>query len=673
MSGIVGIYYLDGRPVGCTDLERMVSRLAHRGPDGTGIWHGGPVGLGHRMLWTTPESLQEQCPLVSQSGDLGLTADAWVDNRDELVTALGLSDRLRGEITDSQLILAAYEKWGTSCPAKLLGDFAFAIWDRHNRRLFCARDHFGIRPFYYYYRPGYVFAFASEIKALLCLPEVPRRLNEARVADYLAPMLEDKTITFYQQIFRLPPAHSIIVSHGTILCQPYWSLDPSYELQLDSDEAYAGAFRELFTKAVHCRLRSAFPVGAHLSGGLDSSAITCVARERIGREADTGLHTFSIIFDDVPQCDERPYINAVLSQGGLIPHYVQADRLGPFADLERIFWHHDEPFFGPNHFLPWELNRAAQQEGVRIILDGFDGDTIVSHGAVYFAELTRKRQWKMFAEEAQAVSRHYDTSPPGLLRCYGLPYLEELARGWRWVAFATAVHQLRQHFHVSRRHLLLRYGLKSLVPTCMGQIWRALGRCRPSICGAEAIINPCFAQYIGLQERIRAFDGSQSGPPRTVREDQWRSLTSGLFTIMLEQLDRGAAAFALEARHPFMDKRLVEFCLALPPEQKLHQGWGRMVMRRAMAKVLPEQVQWRGGKTDMTPNFVYGLLTFDRELLDEVILHAPGIIERYVNIKALREVYRRMTTQPNVHADDAITVWRIVTLARWLLYTGLEP
>jgi asparagine synthase (glutamine-hydrolysing) len=150
MSGIAGLYYLDGQPVGCPDLERMVFRLAHRGPDGMGIWHGGPVELGHRMLWTTPESLQEQCPLVSLSGDLGLTTDARVDNRDELVTALGWSDGLRGGITDSRLILAAYKKWGTSCPAKLLGDFAFTIWDSHNRRLFCVRDHFGIRPFYYY-------------------------------------------------------------------------------------------------------------------------------------------------------------------------------------------------------------------------------------------------------------------------------------------------------------------------------------------------------------------------------------------------------------------------------------------------------------------------------------------------------------------------------------------
>jgi asparagine synthase (glutamine-hydrolysing) len=526
---------------------------------------------------------------------------------------------------------------------------------------------------YYYYRPGHVFAFASEIKALLCLPEVPRRLNEVRVADYLTSMLENKTITFYQQIFRLPPAHSLLVSHRELLCQPYWSLDPSYELQLDSDEAYAGAFRELFTKAVHCRLRSAFPVGAHLSGGLDSSAITCVARELMGCEENAGLHTFSNIFDDVPQCDERPFIHAVLSQGGLIPHYVHADRRGPFADLERVFWHHDEPFFGPNHFLPWELNRAAQQEGVRIILDGFDGDTIVSHGAVYLAELARKRQWESFAAEAQAVSRHHDISPSGLLRCYGLPYLEELARGWRWVAFAAAVHQLRQHFHESRWHLLLRYGLKPLVLACRGYVWRALSRCRPSVCGIEASINPRFARHIGLQERIQALNGSQSSPPRTVREDQWRSLTSGLFTIMLEQLDRSAVAFSLEARHPFMDKRLVEFCLALPPEQKLHQGWSRIVLRRAMAKVLPEQVQWRSGKTDMTPNFVYGLLTFDCRLLDEVILHDPGSIERYVNISTLRKVYHRMTTQPKVHVDDAITIWRIVTLARWLLYAGLKP
>ena len=129
MSAVVGVYHPDGRPVERTDLERMVEALAHRGPDGAGMWNKGPIGLGHRMLWTTPESLQERLPMMSQAGNLVLTADARIDNRDELIVTLGLADRPPAEIADSQLILAAYEKWGERCPEKLLGDFAFAIWD----------------------------------------------------------------------------------------------------------------------------------------------------------------------------------------------------------------------------------------------------------------------------------------------------------------------------------------------------------------------------------------------------------------------------------------------------------------------------------------------------------------------------------------------------------------
>lgn len=189
MSGIAGIYYPDGRPVDRTDLERMGAAIAHRGPDGEGVWSNGPVALGHRMLWTTPESLQERLPRLSATGDFVLTADARIDNRDDLVAALDLSDRPTSEVTDSQLILAAYEKWGTSCSEKLLGDFAFAVWDSRRQQLFCSRDPMGIKPFYYYHTAG-VFAFASEIQALLCLDGVPRRLNEVKVADFLAHLRE---------------------------------------------------------------------------------------------------------------------------------------------------------------------------------------------------------------------------------------------------------------------------------------------------------------------------------------------------------------------------------------------------------------------------------------------------------------------------------------------------
>jgi asparagine synthase (glutamine-hydrolysing) len=374
MSGIAGIYYLDGRPVERTDVQRMVDSIAHRGPDGCGVWTDGSVGLGHRMLWTTPESLHEKLPLSNKTGDLTITADARIDNRDELILVLNFNGRPRETITDSELILTAYEKWGDKCPEKLLGDFSFAIWDKRKQTVFCARDHMGVKPFYYYHSDN-VFVFASEIKALLSLSEVPRYLNEVKVADYLMSTLEDKTNTFYKKIFRLPPAHLKTADNKRIPVQPYWSLDPLRELKLSSDEEYAEAFRNLFKKSVHCRLRSAFPIGSMLSGGLDSSSIVCMARHLLSQNGGGKLHTFSAVFDDVPECDERQFINTVLIQGGLEPHYIQADRISPLVDLDHVFYHQDEPFYAPNLFIDWRLCGAAQKHGIRVLLDGTDGDS----------------------------------------------------------------------------------------------------------------------------------------------------------------------------------------------------------------------------------------------------------------------------------------------------------
>jgi asparagine synthase (glutamine-hydrolysing) len=205
VSAIAGVYFLDGQPVGCADVDRMVAIQAHRGPDGSGVWSKGPVGVGHCLLWTTPESLREKFPRISRAGELVLTADARIDNRHALIAALNRGDRSPEELTDGPLILAAYERWGERSPERLLGDFAFVVWDGRTQSLLCVRDYFGIKPFYYYHHPGRTFSFASEIKALMCLPCVPRRLNEVRVADYLASRVEDKVVTFYQDIFRLPP------------------------------------------------------------------------------------------------------------------------------------------------------------------------------------------------------------------------------------------------------------------------------------------------------------------------------------------------------------------------------------------------------------------------------------------------------------------------------------
>ncbi len=669
MSAIVGIHYVDGRPVERIDLDRMVDSLAHRGPDGAGVWLAGAVGLGHRMLWSTPESHHEHLPLHSRAGDCILTADARIDNRGELIAALDLTDRAPGEIGDGELILAAYERWGERCAEKLLGDFVFAIWDGRNRGLFCARDSFGVKPFYYYRAPGGAFAFASEIKALLCLPQVPRRLNEVRVAEYLTGIVEDQAATFYQDILRLPPGHCLLVSRERTRLWQYWSLDPRAELRLGSDEDYAEAFRAIFAEAVRCRLRSTFPVGAMLSGGLDSSSIVCVARGLVGAAPKRHLHTFSAIFpglppEDLAEIDERHYIEAVLAAGEIEPYYVQADQLSPLGDIDRILWHQDQPFVAPNLFLNWGLHGAARQAGARVLLDGFGGDSTVSHGGVYLTELMHTGQWDTLASEVVALGQRFDVPPERYVEVYGLPYLGRLAREGRWVTFARAAHQISRRFHLSRRDLYLHHGLKPLAPQWLRRARGALHRSAYADDEGAAILNRRFARRIRLDRRLHAQARAQSHVALTAREDHYRGLSGGIASRVLEENDHVAAAFGVEARYPFFDRRLVEFCLALPPEQKLHQGWDRVILRRAMAQILPREVQWRGDKANLGPNFSHGLQHADRELLDEVIVNDSRRIKTYVDVRVLFALYRRYIDQRI--CNDELTIWRAVMLDQWL-------
>jgi asparagine synthase (glutamine-hydrolysing) len=673
MSGIVGVYHLDRQLVESLQLRHMVDVLAHRGPDGSNIWLDGAVGLGQRMLWTTPESLLEQQPLVDKTGSFVLVADLRIDNRQELISALNFAGWPIEKITDSQLVLAAYEKWGEECPKYLLGDFALAIWDQPRRQMFCARDHFGIKPFYYYYQPRKNFYFASEIKAIAFLPEVPRRLNEIAIADYLHPVIEDKSITFYKNIYRLPPGHTLIVSDAQGLrLNSYWSLTIPDELKLGSDGEYAEAFREVFTESVRCRLRSAFPISSHLSGGLDSSSVTCVARDIQQQEKGLPIHTFSSIFPDVPECDERPFIHAVVEQGGLIPHYISADKSGALSEWQEFFQAIDEPFIGPSHFLTWGLNRATQQADIRISLDGFDGDTTVGHGSQYFSELARQGLWSTFITEAQSVSQHFDTSPTAIFHEYGLSYLQELAHQGKWLTFAQTADQISQHWQISRRQLFLSQGVKPLVPQSVRRTWQKLRGYDKPPKNVNSLINSDFAHKMKWDEFTKPQKQLHSSPI-TVREYQHNTFTSTLFALTLDLVDHSSAAFSIESRHPFMDKRMIEFCLSLPPEQKLNQGWSRMVMRRGMNGILPEKVQWRGGKTDMTPNFLRGLLNFDRELVDEVVVNHQSPIQEFVDFSTLQKSHHRLISQGEKTNDDTINVWKAVTLALWLRSTGLTP
>lgn len=638
MSAIVGIYYPHQETVRAEQLTKMVDILAHRGSDDVNIWCEGNVGLGHRMLYTTPESLHERLPLVDNGGEYVITADARIDNREELLTVLDFGNIPLEKIADSQIILAAYKKWGDECPDKLLGDFAFAIWDKPQQQLFCARDHFGVKPFYYCLSSE-TFIFASEIKAIFTETSVSRQINEVRIGDYLAPMFHDKEITSYVDVLRLPPASWMKVNSQGKKVQTYWTLDPTRKIKFNSNEEYVAKFKEIFTEAVRCRLRSVYALGFTLSGGLDSSSITCTAREISKGQPLPTLHTFSAVFDRLTECDERKYINPILEQGGLQSHFIYSDETDPFKELDRALWHQDEAFFAPNWFMPWTIYRKAKEE-VRIILSGFDGDTTVSYGYGYLSELAKAGRWIKLAREINGLAKTLDDSFRRLYWGY-----------FRQYGIKPVVSKVRKYSPLK----LVKSWVKPLSDP----------DAKPS--ELSKLLCSQFAERIEYSERYQAYHQTLSHLGHDERELHYRNLTMGQQPFALEVMDKSTAAFGIEPRYPFWDKRLVEFCLALPSEQKLNLGYNRVIVRRAMDGIVPPEVQWRRGKTDFTPNLVRGMYCLKPNEWHKFINDNQAILQEYFDLNTLENLYQRFAASDGQETNkDARTLWLVISLVSWM-------
>ena len=631
MSGIAGVFFRDGHPLNRLVVADMLEVMAYRGPDGSEIWCEGSVGMGNLNLHTTPESLHGKFTNSNKTGRFVIAADARIDNRAEVMCLLAMQIQLGHVTTDSEILLQAYETWGDHSGEKLAGDFAYCIWDRIENRLFCSRDPFGVRPFYYYLNDD-IFAFASEIRPLLKVNGIPRKLNEIMVADHLVGLQDDQTITFYRDILRLPPGHCMTISPHTVATRRYWSLDPSRELRLDSDNEYAEAFRELFFKAVKYRLRSSHPVATTLSGGLDSSGVTCVARNLLAVSGIRPLTTLSLIYDNVRECDEREFIKYILAQGGLRPMYFQADEATPlpYLNLTGPFYH-DDPLDAPNSFAA-SLMPVLSGQGIRVVLDGFDGDNTVSHGYARLAELTATMRFITLVREARAICSR-----------------EQRSLG----------------------DLLWRKAFRPLTPAFVRRTWRWLGGYGNRPWPKDSLISQAFANRMGLAQRYRELQAFYLKPVAKAREDHCRRLLWGGLTHALESTNKLAARNSIEVRHPFFDLRLVEFCVAIPHRQKISNGWTRLVMRRAMDGILPEEIQWRVGKVDFTPSILHAIINVERSLLDDVLRQCQKALDTYTDPQALAVRFKCFLSNPTAY--DPSPLWPVLALGLWLDRSGLRP
>jgi len=478
---------------------------------------------------------------------LTIAADVRLHNREDLVGALGIDPVPARQVGDSYLLLAAYEKWGEECGCFLLGEFAFAIWDGRRRRLFCCRDQIGFRPFVYW-RMGPRFLFASTPGSILAAPDVPRKLNRQKLAGMVIGggqhyYPED---TFHAGIVSLPAASWLTVDMTGVRQQLYWEPEIRPELVPRKPEDAFEALRQLLFKAVECRLEDGVTIAAELSGGLDSSAVTAIAARHLENSGRNLLALSAVLPEDRRNqaLDEREFIDQFRSWPGVRIEYVTAPGNGPFDSIETPDLFADTPLRTSRFYLYEALERAARSNGTGVVLRGDMGELGPScKGQRYYTELAVKFQWLTLSRELHKLHTIQGTAP---LRC-----------------MASRVRELLPHFpgHRFDPFVLLT-----------GDFARS-GRALPPL--ASSTPNQRQHQAAVMRRFLgRAFN-------RTGQTVHGHIRTSD----------------------PLLDKRVLEFCLAAPPNLKVRNGYGRYLIRGSLDGVLPRKIQWRTGKLPFSPDY----------------------------------------------------------------------
>lgn len=562
MSGFTGFWNLDGRPIDRGVLSRMSGTLRHRGLDGEQLCAAGPFGLAHQRSWVTPEEAGEVQPLAGPGGVL-VAMDGRLDNRDELLGATASP----ASASDAALVLAAYLAWGDRFAARLNGDFAVVVFDQSKRQLLLARDAIGLRPLYYF-RSDPLFAFGTEIKALLAHPDIPAQPDDEGIADYMlvsSRPLNRQEITCFAGISSLVPAHLAITTPEATRTRRYWDFDAGRTIRLGSFDEYADAFRERFAEAVRRRLRSAYPVAISVSGGLDSSSIFCQAMKlRESGAADCpGLHGISFFDPGQSEADERRYLVDIERACGVaIEQFSVAELEGPARRAHEQIAVTEAPLFDSLWGITRELGRRAAARGARVLVGGHWGDQVLI-STDYLVDLFHRLAWR----EIRRHRREYV----------------------RWLGAGEAR-------VLSRRFLLQLAGHHlpaGLVPPLKWVRRRVLGVERPK---------PWFTDVF-LRRGLRFAnapailgDGFHSAHAASI----YREARSKYHVHCLEWHNKIDARGGLDAAMPMLDRDLLAFLMAIPGEIQTWSGVPRGLLREAMRGILPEAVRTRASKGDVT-------------------------------------------------------------------------
>lgn len=550
MCGIAGILNFDRqRPVDRNLVAAMTRALAHRGPDAEGIWVEGAVGLGHRRLSIIDLSTAAEQPMVSDDGQIRIIYNGEVYNFLTLRRMLEAEGYKFRTTSDTEVILQAYRRYGVDFVRHLRGMFALAIWDAREQLLLLARDRIGIKPLYYRLGSDYI-AFASELKALLLDPRTPREIDPAALSDFLHLLSIPDPRTILQGVRKLEAGHLLIIRGRHAEDRTYWNVPlPAATRKLSLAEA-CSEFDERFGDAVRSHLVADVPVGAFLSGGVDSSAVVAFTEPQVS----AGMRTYSVVFRGDEVFDEGPYARMVAERYGTVHREIDLGaEAGDF--LPSMAWHCDEPFAVSSALGIYFLARAAREDGTKVVLTGDGGDEVFAGYTwkhVDFPNLpgARSERVQRLLAGVGAIGRH---AAPGL-------------RLWRVLGGGMQpANRYIDSFACFRDDHLMEF--------VRPDVWPALQR-----------------EWSG-NITARHFDDAAGYPQLT--QKLYTDMKSVLVSEMLTKVDRLTMAAGVEARVPFLDHELVEWAFSLPSDLKFRDGEGKLLVKRALEKRLPADVLYR--------------------------------------------------------------------------------
>lgn len=560
MSGIAGIIRFDGKPVPTGTVDLMTQRMQYRGPHGIRHWHDRSVALGQCMFQTTPESTDEMQPLSNEDESVVLVMDGRVDNWTELRSELIKGGARLRTRADAELVLRAYERWGKGCVDHMDGDFALAIWDARQRQAFCVRDRLGLKPFHYHW-DGRTLAFASDLAPVLELPWVNEQPNLDLAAEMMADEWYSRGETLWQGIFRLIPAHTLVVDANGLRVSEYWMPDVTSLLKYRSDREYVDHYRELITETVRRQSRSSGMVAVEVSGGLDSTAIFCLTehlrrRAKLQAPATSG---YTLTFDPKSAANEIDMARLVGAHLGVaineVPHV--APSIDWYAECARAT--RDFPGY-PNGAMHAPLYRQAAADGAEVLLTGLGGDQLLQGSFEYYAEELREGNWR------------------NLLSCI-LADTHVFGRG-----------------HTA--WMLVRHGLFPLAPSRFKSALRAR---KPRT--LDDSVRSAYWLSDDMRKRVvdRRSARQAVAMKRTRRRGQgalFQALRYPFDELGRELMERLAAKHAIELRHPFLSTALVQFAFATPERMRRRGAWDKYIHRIALQRLLPQAIASRSTKAD---------------------------------------------------------------------------